>query len=69
MIAKFAGTCRTCRGPIQEGDEILYDRQRGARHPNCDPKRAPRPRAESVWDRLEQIFNVGMSAADLDLED
>ena len=35
MAARFAGSCRKCRGPIAVGDAILYGRETGAVHAQC----------------------------------
>lgn len=35
MIAKYDGTCRSCGGAIEAGEEIKWSRGAGARHINC----------------------------------
>jgi hypothetical protein len=35
MTARFAGTCRICNGPIAKGQEIIWAKGHGARHPGC----------------------------------
>jgi hypothetical protein len=38
MYAKYAGTCRECRGAVGRGDLIVYaGRSGGARHRACCP--------------------------------
>ena len=39
MKAKYAGKCRDCGGNIQAGEQIMWSRDRGARHPNCQKER------------------------------
>jgi len=35
MPAKFAGVCKTCDGPIEVGEMILWQKGLGARHQTC----------------------------------
>lgn len=73
MKAKYQGTCRACRGRIQVGDDIVYDKERGARHPGCKDRQEKRPqtrrRGQSLWDQAEPVWDIGMSVLDLDADD
>jgi DNA repair protein RadD len=40
LTAKFPGTCKSCRGRIQVGQQIYWIKGGGAKHANCDAAKA-----------------------------
>ncbi len=35
MYSKFAGTCVKCNGSIDQGESILWNKEKGAKHETC----------------------------------
>lgn len=58
IIAKYAGTCTKCYGPIKKGESINWERGNGSSHVACPEKSAPTP-AESNAIKISQGSGYG----------